>query len=229
MRIPAETVDDMTRALGASVCASYRVCHPKLDPQLLKARGFDPKTLTVLNLNLRMREGPDACPQHSLFLSGDGLGNYWFVAVGDPLGKVMLWSPDPPGIQTTDEPLFDFVQRYEQQSRILAEPAPGDVLISRTSVPGESILDPIGLDEWRAAVARTPALEYRGYRRGRNPFTGEELRFPSPGGAVARDEGREVLFRVYCGRVCAADLPASFDALLQSLAGMLGARVIRGA
>lgn len=228
MRIPAETLDDMTRALGANECASYRTCYQKLDAGMLAARGFDPKTLTVLNLNLRAREGADACPQHSLFLSGDGLGNYWFVAVGDPVGKVMLWSHDPPGIEPTGEPLLEFLQRAEQQNRILTEPAPGDVFITRTEVPGESILDPIGMDEWRAAVARTSGLEYRGYRRGRNPFTGEELRFDCPGGTVARDGGREVLFRLYSGRVCAADLGPSLDPLLQSLAGMLRARVIRG-
>jgi len=229
MRIPAETLDDMTRALGAAECASYRACYQKVGPDLLVARGFDPKTLTVLNLYLRTREGADACPQHSLFLSGDGRGNYWFVGVGDPVGKVMLWSRDPAGIEATGEPLIEFLQRSEQRNRILLEPAPGDVFITRTEVPGESILDPIGLDEWRAAIARTRLLEYRGFRRARNPFTGEELRFDSPGAAIARDAGREVLFRLHSGRVCASDLPASFDPLLHSLAGMLRARVVRGA
>ena len=229
MRVPADTVEDMTRALGANVCASYSACYQKLGLQLLQARGFDPKTLTVLNLNLRAREGAEACPQHSLFLTGDGHGNYWLVAAGDPLGKVMRWTQDPPGIEASDEVLYEFLQAAEQRNRILIEPAPGDVYLARTAVPGESILDPISMDEWLAAVARTPLLEFRGYRRGRNPFSGEELRFPCPGGSVARHEGREMLFRLYCGRVCASDLPASFDALLKSLAGLLGAHIIRGA
>lgn len=228
MRIPAETLDDMTRALGAAECASYRTVYQKLGPTLLAERGFDPKTLTVLNLILRAHEGTGAYPQHTLFLSGDGCGNYYFVGVGDPVGKVMLWAHDPPGIETTDETLLDFLQRAQQQNPVVTQPAPGDVFITRTEVPGESILDPIGMDEWRAAVARTPALEYRGYRRGRNPFTGEELRYDCPGGAVARDAGREALFRLYAGRVCASDLPASFDSLLQSLGGILRAHIVRG-
>jgi hypothetical protein len=228
MRIPAETLDDMTRALGAAECASYRTVYQKLGPRLLAERGFDPKTLTVLNLMLRAHEGAGAFPQHTLFLSGDGCGNYYFVGVGDPIGKVMVWAHDPPGIEPTDEPLLEFLQRAQQQNPVVTEPAPGDVFISRTEVPGESILDPIGMDEWRATVARTPKLEYRGYRRGRNPFTGEELRFDCPGGSVARDGEREVLFRLYAGRVCASDLPPSFDPLLQSLAGMLRAHIVRG-
>jgi hypothetical protein len=218
----------MARVLGTDLCASYRACHQKLGAQLLQERRFDPKTLTVLNLTLRAREGEDACPQHCFFLTGDGSGNYWFVAAGDPVGKVMLWAHDPPGIETTDQQLLEFVQVAEQRNPILLEPPPGDVYVARTEVPGESILDPISIEEWLAVLARTPVLEYRGYRRSRNPFTGEELRFNCPGGAVARHEGREVLFRLYCGRICAADLPDSFTPLLQSLAGMLGARVIRG-
>jgi hypothetical protein len=228
MRVPADTLDDMTRALGANVCVSYRACYEKLGAQLLRERGFDPKTLTVLNLNLRSREGDEAFPQHCLFLSGDGQGNYWFTAAGDSIGKVMVWAHDPPGIEVTGHLLLDFLQTAEQKNRILIEPSPGDVYLSRTEVPGESILDPISLDQWMAVLGRMPVLEYRGYRRGRNPFTGEELRFPCPGGAVGRHDGREVLFRLHCGRVCAADLPEAFNPLLQSLAGMLGARVIRG-
>ncbi|HEU4624819.1 MAG TPA: hypothetical protein VFS52_08670 [Steroidobacteraceae bacterium] len=228
MRIPAETLDDMTRALGAAECASYRICQQKFGPQALAERGFDPKTLTVLNLVLRTQQSAGAYPQHALFLSGDGRGNYYFVPVGDPIGKVLLWTRDPPGIEATGEPLIEFLQRAEQRTRILAEPAPGDVYIARTEVPGESILDPIEMEEWRAVVARTPALEYRGYRRGRNPYTGEELRFDCPGGAVARHGTREVLFRLYAGRICASDLEPSFDPLLQSLADLLHAHVIRG-
>lgn len=227
MRIPAATLDDMTRALGAAECASYRTCYPKLGPRALLERGFDPKTLTVLNLILRAHNGAGAYPQHALFLSGDGCGNYYFVPVGDPIGKVLLWAHDPPGIEPTGEPLMEFLQRAEQTHRIVTEPAPGDVYITRTEVPGESILDPIDMDEWRAVVARTPALEYRGYRRGRNPFTGKELRFDCPGGSVARDAGREVLFRLYAGRVCASDLAPSFDPLLRSLADMLRAKIVR--
>jgi hypothetical protein len=228
MRIPAATLDDMMRALGAAECASYRTCYQKLGPRALAERGFDPKTLVVLNLILRAHDGAGEYPQHALFLSGDGRGNYYFVPVGDPVGKVLLWVHDPPGIEAMGEPLLEFLQRAVQDHRILAAPAPGDVYITRTEVPGESILDPIGMDEWRAVVARTPALEYRGYRRGRNPFTGAELHFDSPGGSVAREGNREVLFRLHAGRVCASDLAPSLDPLLQSLAGMLGAHVVRG-
>ena len=45
----------------------------------LRKSGFDPKTLCVLNLELREwdREG---WTEGRFFLSGDGLGNYYFVS-----------------------------------------------------------------------------------------------------------------------------------------------------
>src|SRR5262245_2561298 len=126
MRVPADTIDDMTRALGATVCASYRACHEHLGEAFLAARGFDPKTLTVLNLSLRARDGDEACPQHCFFVSGDGRGNFWFAAAGDSLGKVLLWSHNPPGIEPTDQLLIEFLQTAEQKNPVIVEPPPGD-------------------------------------------------------------------------------------------------------
>ncbi|HEV7443724.1 MAG TPA: hypothetical protein VGO18_14105 [Steroidobacteraceae bacterium] len=42
--------------------------------------------------------------------------------------------------------------------------ASGDFYISRTNVPGESILDPIALDEWAYVVGHVPDMQFLGYR-----------------------------------------------------------------
>ncbi|HVY80790.1 MAG TPA: hypothetical protein VG994_07405 [Steroidobacteraceae bacterium] len=79
------------------------------------------------------------------------------------------------------------------------------------------------LDDMTRALGAAECASYRTCW-----YTGEELRFDCPGAAVARHGTREVLFRLYAGRVCASDLEPSFDPLLQALAERLHAHVIRG-
>ena len=96
MPIAADTPDDLIRELGADVCSAYSVCFETIGLERLRGRGFDPRTLMVLNLELRSL---DNLPSDKLYLSGDGSGNYWFVSAGDRLGKVALWTHDPPGVE----------------------------------------------------------------------------------------------------------------------------------
>jgi hypothetical protein len=222
MPIAADTVDDLIRELGADVCVAYRACFEKVGDPWLRRRGFDPRTLMVLNLELRS-EG--SLPPNKLYLSGDGSGNFWFASAGDPLGKVALWSHDPPGIESTEYYLLEFLQLAEQVNPIAVEAPPGYFYISRSKEPGESILDPIELDEWIRVVEHHPAIQFLGYRPARNPFTGEELRFKSPGGAFVRHNDEKIFFELRFGRVCAKDVPAELDPLIHQLASALAAKV----
>jgi hypothetical protein len=222
--IAAETTEDMIRELGADVCLAYSICFEKIGQLRLKQRGFDPRTLIILNLELRSV----GLPAGGLYLSGDGFGNYWFVAAADRRGKVALWSHDPPGIEPTKWHLLEFLQVQEQESPISTEAPPGDVYISRTKVPGESILDPITLREWVDVVKQVPCMRFLGYKPGRNPFTGEQMRFNSPGGALARHNEREIFFQLVFGRVRAERVGADTAVLMQQLAGLLSCHVSYG-
>lgn len=225
MPIAADTVDDLIRELGVDVCAAYRTCFEKIGHQQLSRRGFDPRTLMVLNLELRSLGD---LPPDKLYLSGDGSGNYWFVPAGDRVGKVALWSHDPPGIEPTDHDLFEFLQVAEQLNPIGWEAPQGDFCISRCKEAGESILNPIELDEWLRVVEGVPEMTFLGYRRGRNPFTGEELRFTSPGGAFVSHNDEQMFFELQFGRVCAENVPPDSEPLIHQIARALSAFVTAG-
>jgi hypothetical protein len=225
MPIAAETIYDLIRELGTDTCAAYSDCFKKIGAEKLKPRGFDPKTLLIFNLE--MRESPHF-PKDKFWLCGDGCGNYFFVEAGDRRGKVALWSHDPPGIEAMDEDLAKFLQTAEQDHAVDIEPPPGDAYLYRTKLPGESILDPIGMEEWQKVVRENPALEHLGYRRGINPFTGEEMRFDTPGLSVARVAGRGFYIGPQFGRIEAERVFVEAKPLIEQLAAALGCHVMFG-
>ena len=143
-------------------------------------QGFDPKTLLILNLELNELEHFEGISKR-FFLNGDGCGNYHFVDLTGDQNEVLLWAHDPPGIEHPGQSLANHLRDSEQDCRIDWPIDPGHLWICRTSAYAESILDPISLDEWIEAVRSTEGLEYRGYREGKNPFSGESFRVETPG------------------------------------------------
>ncbi len=147
---------------------------------LVVKQGFDPKTLLILNLELDELEHFEGISKR-FFLNGDGCGNYYFVDLAGDQNEVLLWAHDPPGIEHLGQSLAEHLRDSKQDCRIDWAIAPGHLWLCRTSAYAESILDPISLAEWIDAVRSTEGLEYRGYREGKNPFTGESLRVETPG------------------------------------------------
>ena len=194
-------LDDLERLLPCPVPDDYVEYVEGSKASALKKRGFDPKTLCVLNLELREHDR-DGWTKDRFFLSGDGFGNYFFVSVrGKGAGRVKLWAHDPPGIEDQGEDLESFLASATQENPILDSIPPKTFCISRTEIIGESILDPISPPEWKKAIAACDGVRYRGYRSGKNPFTGEKLRFDSPGLAVAQVDGQPLNLRLYSGRI----------------------------
>ncbi len=101
------------------------------DPTSLWTRGFDPKTLCVLNLTLREIDN-DGWTKCRFFLSGDGCGNYFFVPVPSEgsSDRVLLWSHDPPGIEDAGADLPIFLSSRLQEDPILDSPRPGSFCIA---------------------------------------------------------------------------------------------------
>lgn len=191
----------------------------------LKKRGFDPKTLCVLNLMLRelLENG---CTKDRFFLSGDGCGNYYFVSTNaDRAGGVKLLSHDPPGIEDPEVDLASFLTWATQEDPIIKFLGQKSFCIARTEVVGESILNPISLAEWKKVVAACDGVCYRGYRSKKNPDTGKEMfRVDAPGLAVTEVDGETMTFRLYFGRVEGAYCP-EIRSIVKALARALNANL----
>lgn len=189
----------------------------------LARQGFDPKTVLVLNLELRDSEHYDDIHER-FFLSGDGCGNYYFVDLAGDQDKVLLWAHDPPGIEDPNARLASFLPDAEQDRRIDRPINAGDLYICRTQAYAESMLEPIRLDEWIAAVNSTAGLKYVGYREGMNPFTHQAIRIESPGLTVVNgQDGLQISF--FHGRATAKD-SAVIRPLARTLARKLGAHLL---
>jgi hypothetical protein len=226
MPIAAETIYDLIRELGTETCVAYTECFKKIGAAKLKRRGLDPKSLLILNLELRELE---LLPNGKFWLGGDGCGNYYFVKRGDRRGAVALWSHEGPTIAPMDVVLLEFLRVAKPESESETEPPPGHAYISRTKVSGESILDPIKMDQWRRFVHKHPALQYSGARFGTNPFTGKEMRFDCPGLAVGYVGDRQFGLQLEHGRVRADDVFAAAKPLVQEIAAALKCSVMFGA
>lgn len=217
-------LDDLERLLPCPVPEDYVEYVEGSKASDLRKRGFDPKTLCVLNLELRAHDR-DGWTKDRFFLSGDGLGNYYFVSArAKAAGRVKLWAHDPPGIEDQREDLASFLASATQENPILRSIRPRTFCIARTEIVGESILDPISLPEWKKAIAACEGVRYRGYRSGKNPFTGEKLRFDAPGLAVAQIDGDAVNLQLYSGRVEGPYSPA-IRAMANKLARALKANL----
>ncbi len=217
-------LDDLERLLPCSIPEEYIEYVEASKPSDLRKRGFDPKTLCVLNLELREwdREG---WTNDRFFLCGDGLGNYYFVSTQENgSDSVKLWSHDPPGIEDQREDMESFLSSATQENPILKSIEPKTFCIARTPTIGESVLDPISLKEWKKAIASCDGVRYRGYRTGKDPFTEKKLRFDAPGLAVAYVGGQAVDLRLSCGRV-EGDHSTGIQPIAQKLARALKARL----
>lgn len=214
---------DLELRLAGKVPRAYVELVRTESAALLTQRGFDPKTLLVLNLELR-NVGDHLEARGRLFLNGDGCGNYYFAALEFGADSVLLWSHDPPGIEDPELTLSSYLHSAEQTCRIDWPVQPGRIYICRTSAYAESILDPIDLSEWVAVVKSNGDLEYRGCREGKNPFTGEAIRVPSPGLAAVLGKDKDFI-SFHHGRATLADSPLH-RVIAMSLAAKLGARVL---
>lgn len=218
-------LDDLERLLPELVPDEYIEYVEASDSATLRKRGFDPKTLCVLNLELRERDN-EGWTCNRFFLTGDGCGNYYFVSTEpERSDRVLLLAHDPPGIEDQHEDLESFLASATQENPVAGSLPPRSFCIARTSVWGESILQPILSAEWKKAIASCDGVKYRGFRMGQNPFTGEKLRFDMPGLAIAEIDGTTLELRLGCGRV-EGDYVAKARPLLTSLARKLGAKMI---
>lgn len=218
----------LSELLSCSIPDAYADYVEASKPSALKRRGFDPKTLCVLNLELRGADR-DGWTKNRLFLTGDGCGNYYFVWTkkNKPTG-VMLWSHDPPGIEDQRESLASFLEAATQIDPILRSPPPRSFCIARSDIVGESILNPIGLEEWKRAIASCDGMRYAGCRVGRNPFTGEEMHFDAPGLAALDLGGDEMELDLQWGRVegkYVAKARSKLEALARELKANLTVRI----
>ncbi|TWT65170.1 hypothetical protein Pla123a_49160 [Posidoniimonas polymericola] len=218
------SLEDLVARISGPVPEGYLQYLRFNSADAVSEQGFDPTTLLVLNLELTDLEDTEE-HRKRFFLTGDGCGNYLFVVGDDPAEVVHLWDHDPLGIVSTDESLSDFLPTAEQQCRIDWPPNEGDLYICRTSRYGESILDPIPIEEWIAAVDATEGIRHQGYSEGKNPFTGVVVRFDEQGFSLIGEGGARNSARWYHGRVMLRDTPGNRQ-LAESLAVKLAARVI---
>lgn len=217
-------LDDLEQLLPEFIPDEYVEYVEASDRSTLRKRGFDPKTLCILNLELR--EGDkDGWTRNRFFLTGDGCGNYYFVSTKPGRSdRVLLWSHDPPGIEDQHEDLESFLASATQEDRAVGALPPRSFCIARTSAWGESILQPISLKEWKKAISSCDGVKYRGFRTGQDPFTGKNLRFDMPGLAIAEIDGTTIELRLGCGRV-EGNYVAKARPLLMSLARFLRAKL----
>lgn len=217
-------LDELEQLLPELIPEEYIEYVEASDRSLLRKRGFDPKTLCILNLELREAD-ETGWTRNRFFLTGDGFGNYFFVST-DPerSDRVRLLSHDPPGIEDAQDDLESFLDAAQQEDPARGELSPKSFCIAHTAVWAESILQPISLQAWKKAISSCKGVRYRGYRAGRDPFTGKKLRFDMPGLATAEIDGTTIELRLWCGRV-QGDYIAKAHPLLTSLTQALGAKL----
>jgi hypothetical protein len=219
---PTLDIDGLEARLG-NLPPAYRAYCQARGVAALEAQGFDPKTLLVLNLELQQLEHLDGIDQR-FFLTGDGCGNHYFVDLAGDLNKILLWAHDPPGIENAKLQVSGFLLDAEQTRRIDSPVEPGELWICRTPRHGESILDPISLDAWQAAVGSTEGLTYLGYREARNPFTRQVIRIEAPGHTIV-DGHKHRFLAFFHGRARLDDIP-ELRSIAAELAGKLEAHVL---
>lgn len=221
------TLFDLKRLLGIAVPTSYTAYVASTDEATLFERRYDPKTISILNLIVRSTDR-DGWSSDKFLISEDGLGNYYFIEDEAPDAKVLLWSHDPEGIEDTQLKAIDFLHTTENGFGINNEVPQDSVYLSRADYIGESILAPISLDEWKAAIDDTPSIQYLGYLEMNNPFTGKTTRIDWPGLAHAEIDNTQVRLKLNSGRIEITEPPRSAHNLWLSLSTILDARVFIG-
>ncbi len=227
--MPTVSLKELEVRLGYPAPVHYRELVQHTAEDDLHARGFDPKTLLVINLervDLELFEGS----RKRFFLCGDGCGNTYFVDLDRKQDRVLLWAHDPPGIEDADISLTVFLREAVQDLRLDHPLRPGTIFLSRTSIPAESILRPITLPEWRSAISAVDGVEYQGFREVVNPFTKEVLTIEATGLAALTAEptnkalllhGRVTLSDSSSARAVALELGERLGAAVQTSAGLL--------
>jgi hypothetical protein len=228
MNPPRVSLEDLIARLGAQSCKAYAVSIRGRSSAWLQARDIDPESVLIRNLEIRSsKHADDMTDSARLYVADDGCGNRYFINSNDTKPLVFLDSHDPPRIEETGLTLDEFFSTKiaAHSARRITKRTDG-LTICRTDLPHRSILDPITLREWSEVATRHRDVEYRGYRLGQNPFTGEELRFASPGLAVIRWNGGEVLVILCHGRLLLENVSAGFRPFAETLAKELAARVL---
>ncbi|MCJ8311449.1 MAG: SMI1/KNR4 family protein [Saccharospirillaceae bacterium] len=163
------------------------------------SKGFDVKTLCILNLILRDNDN-EGWTENRFFLNGDGCGNFYFINVDSDRSKVFLWVHDPLGIEDPNYTVLEYLS-----SAIQEMPFSGSLCtefdISRTEKIDESVLNPISLDEWKTIIGKIPNLIYTGFKEGKNPFSGDIYKIKILGIAVFNDGDIESEFLLSNGHI----------------------------
>lgn len=220
------SLEDLVARLGAPVCKAYAAAIRSRSTEWLEKRAVDPESILIRNLEIRWDAGQgDSSKFSRLYLADDGCGNHYFINSNEPKPLVFLDSHDPVGIEETGLTLAQFLAMVD----IEHVPAFKEVeafTICRTDLPHRSILCPITLDEWIEVASRYPAIEYRGARVARNPFTGQDFVLESPGLAVAQWNEQEIVISLTHGRLTLENRSGGFRSFANALAQELGAQVI---
>src|SRR5262245_39133573 len=116
---------DLERLLQSPIPEKYAGYIKKTNAAALRERGFDPKTLCILNLELKEAD-KGGWTEGKFFLSGDGCGNYYFVSNANKSSrdKVLLWAHDPPGIEDPRKDLLAFLKSAVQENQIVHSVGP---------------------------------------------------------------------------------------------------------
>ena len=187
-------------------------------------RGFDPKTLLVLNLELREADleyyGFDR-----FYLSGDGCGNYYFCDGNLESKKVFLLAHDPEGIEQVNVDLTTFLHSATQENPIYNLLSESEIVIAKSEMPGESILSPIHMREWLDVLENTKGIEHKGYREMINPFTGEATHLDKPGLAQFNEGDQKVYAVLHNGRISINSSEQHYQAIATKLANELSCNV----
>jgi len=150
------TLADLESRLERSAPTTYVKWLSSHSPEDAAKRRFDPKAVCVLNLWLRETFVESSWEVHSdkFFISGDGCGNYYFIP--DDADRVLLLAHDSDGIEDSEQSVSEFFDT-EQGSDLLEENVHDNLpaVVTRTAIIGESVLEPISLVEYQAAMEKT--------------------------------------------------------------------------
>jgi hypothetical protein len=225
---PKARLEDLVGVMGTGPCKAFAAEIRRHSASFLEARDVDPESLLILNLALRdagLPEGHDASSW--LFIGDDGVGNLFFVdAVNDPTG-VKLLSHDPPGIENPGITLREFIAAAEIQQSSGNYDGEG-LVICRADDPRRAILNPIRLEDWKTVAEMHSCIEFLGYRRGANPFTGEALTFRAKGGAYIGWQGTKIFVHLWSGGLHFDNQSEDFMPFASALAQQLRANLFPG-
>lgn len=229
-----EQIDELERRLGVTFPLAFRV---RVDDGRDGAGpiaadryvGFRP----LLIWNLRHTEGlwPPKWPAHCIAIGNDGCGNEYLLDTSEARGAVLLHDHE----SDTLEPVADTFARFDYAPSSPAPEgdgwatlAPDAAMLTRATVPDESILEPIRRSEWNVLVSAEPDLELREYRLGHNPFAGQDVRFEAPGRTLWHGPDGDEELALHWGAITCTRPSEAALGRLRVLGDRLGARLLAG-